>query len=345
VPTLSIGSFTLESGATLPSVSVQYEHWGPAPADGNGTILVCHALTGSAHAAGPADDPGWWQGMIGPGRALDTDRYAVICANFLGGCYGTTGPTTIRAETGMPYGPDFPKVTVRDMVRVQHALLETLGISRLLAVIGGSLGGMQALEWAACYPEDVAAAIPIGCGLAHSAWAIGLNETARRAIMQDPMWQEGRYSAQPAQGLALARMVAMISYRSAPSFESRFGRRLQSGAAPPQFEVESYLHYQGRKLVDRFDANTYLTITHAMDAHDLARNRPPLVEALSRNPVRVLAVGIDSDALYPVAEQREVAAMFPYGTYAEIHSPHGHDGFLIELDQLTALVRQFLGDA
>jgi len=336
------GPISLESGDVLSSVTVAYETYGAPNATRSNVVLVCHALTGDAHTFGPDHAPGWWQGLIGPGKSLDTREYYVVCSNFLGGCYGTTGPTSINPETGVRYGMSFPQITVRDMVRVQAGLLELLGVTRLICVIGGSLGGMQALEWAMMYPELVARVIPIGCGLSHSAWAIGLNEAARRAIIDDADWNGGEYTVQPARGLGLARMIAMISYRSPRSFQDKFGRALRPGVLPPLFEIESYLRHQAEKLVNRFDANTYLYITRAMDSHDVSRGRGPAYDAVRKNPVHCLAIGVRSDTLYPTNEQREIASTFPHGEYAEIDSPHGHDAFLIEYDQLNTTVRSFL---
>jgi homoserine O-acetyltransferase/O-succinyltransferase len=334
--------FVFESGVRLPSVTVAYETNGKLNADKSNVILICHALTGNAHAWGAEDDPGWWQGIIGPGKSIDTDRYFVVCSNFLGGCYGTTGPTTINPETGRIWGARFPRVSVRDIVRVEHELLTHLGIQRIAAVIGGSLGGMQALEWGVMYPDFVRGIIPIGCGIRHAPWAIAWNEIARQSILNDPEWLNGEYTAQPARGLALARMIAMISYRSAPSFELKFGRTVQQPGDSDLFAVESYLRYQGEKLVGRFDAATYVSITRAMDSHDIERDRGPAATLLHDSPVRCLAIGIDTDVLYPIAEQKQLAGFFPHGRYAELHSPHGHDAFLIEFEQLNPLVHSFL---
>jgi homoserine O-acetyltransferase/O-succinyltransferase len=364
----------LERGAILSPVTVAYQTYGTLNEEGTNAILVCHALTGNAHAAGQAraddlsytgsDNPlprkngkpanvhtGWWDGMIGSGKAFDTDRYFVICSNFIGSCYGTTGPTGINPDTGVRYGPDFPFVTVRDMVTVQKALLDRIGVRRLVTVSGGSLGGMQALEWVLMYPDFVDSVIPIATSIRHSDWAIGLNETARLAIKNDPAWRNGYYTEQPARGLALARMIAMISYRSRQSFGTRFNRESTSRIDPAKdlfadreqiFQIESYLRYQGKKLVNRFDANTYITISHAMDAHDVTTGRGKPDDVLGSISVPVLCVGISSDVLYPAQEQREIASLIPESRYTEIDSPHGHDAFLIEFDQVNRAVHNFL---
>ncbi len=376
-PTLAASAtfaeLALDAGRLAP-LTVAYETYGTLDGDGGNAILVCHALTGSAHAGnlygedGSLDgQPGWWEPLIGPGLALDTDRYYVICSNFLGSCYGTTGPASPNPATGQPYGPDFPPITVRDMVRAQRLLIERLGVRRLVTVTGGSLGGFQVLEWAAMYPELVASIVPIATSLAHSAWCIGLNEVAREAIRLDPAWQGGRYApeAQPREGLGLARQIAMISYRSDVSFERRFGRLLAPGAARPNpfewrtegnesvpsgedFEVSHYLRYQGHKLVDRFDANTYLTITEAMDRHDVAAGRGSAATALAPFRGPVLCLGISSDVLYPTHQQREIVALFQQNgnaaRYVEIDSPHGHDAFLIEWDAMSAAIGPFLAE-
>lgn len=351
----------LESGQTLAPVTAAWECYGRLNRAGDNAILVCHALTGSAHAAdygpltaAPGEAPGWWNGAIGPGKAFDPERYAVFCINFLGSCYGSTGPLSIDPATGRPFGPDFPEITVRDMVRVQMRLLERLGVTSLAAVAGGSLGGMQALEWAVMVPDRVRSVIAIATAAQHSAWAVAFNEVVRQAIMGDPEWQGGRYDRQPARGLALARMMAMISYRSAESYQARFGREPANPAdsrtapmfndAPPAHQVSQYLRYQGRKLSERFDANTYLTITRAMDRHDLAEGRGPLEGVLGGITCPALCVGISSDVLYPPAEQKAIAAALPNGRYAEIDSPHGHDAFLIEWAQMNALLGGFLAE-
>jgi len=341
----------LELGGTLNRVDVAYETYGTLNAAGDNAILVCHALTGSAHAAG--SNAGWWDAFIGPGRGLDTNKYFVVCSNILGSCYGSTGPSSIDPATGKPFGLAFPTVTVRDMVRVQRMLVDHIGIRRLVTAIGGSLGGMQVLEWAAMYPEMLQSIIPIATAARHSPWCIGLDDIGRQAIMNDPDWRGGDYydQGQPERGLSLARQIAMVSYRSDRSFQQRFGRDQVNGTPPPagfkglldsQFQVESYLRYQGEKLVRRFDANAYLYITRAMDLHDVGAGRGTWQEVIARIRIPALCIGVDSDILYPAAEQREIADALPNSTYAEIHSPHGHDAFLIEFEQLSRLVREFL---
>jgi homoserine O-acetyltransferase len=367
--------FTLESGGILAPVTVAYESYGSLNAARDNAILVCHALTGSAHAAGLSSpdekSAGWWDPMIGPGRPLDTSQYCVICSNFLGGCYGTTGPTSLDPRTDKPYGMAFPEYTVRDMVRLQKALMDHLGVTRLRTVTGGSLGGMQVLEWPLLYPAMVSTIIPIATATQHSPWCIGLNDLARQAIMLDPAWQGGAYApdAQPGRGLSIAREIAMMSYRSDVSFLNRFGRERvessrssarselpdssgspvpsnSSGASlplrDPRFQVERYLRYQGKKLVDRFDANTYLYITLAMDSHDVAAGRSDLTAVLGSLRQPALCVGISSDILYPAHEQRAIAAALPNAHYRELDAPHGHDSFLIAYDLLGPMVRDFL---
>jgi len=370
--TATFAGIDLEQGRLAP-LTVAYETYGRLNEDGDNAILVCHALTGSAHCGSffgtdgaIRGAEGWWDPLIGPGRPLDTERFYVVCSNLLGGCYGTSGPTSVDLGTGSPYGPSFPCVTVRDMVRAQKLLLDRLGVRRLLSVTGGSLGGFQVLEWAAMYPQMVASIVPIATALQHSAWCIAFNQVAREAIRLDPEWQEGRYApgAGPAAGLGLARQIAMISYRADVSFADRFGRRLGPGAARPNpldwrsetnelpasgddFEVSRYLRYQGQKLVERFDANTYITITEAMDQHDVGAGRGSASKALEPFRGPSLCLGIDSDVLYPVHEQQEIADLLRangnQSRYAEIHSPHGHDAFLIEWDQLARHIAPFIG--
>lgn len=347
---LDVGRLELEYGGSLEQAAVAYETYGELNARGDNAVLVCHALTGSAHAAGRYEHesvPGWWDPLIGPAKAVDTRRYFVICSNVLGGCYGTTGPSSVNPATGRPYRLEFPRYTVRDMVALQKRLLDALGVRELAAVLGGSMGGMQVLEWAATYPEMVRAVVPIAVGARHSAWAIGLNEVARRAITSDPAWQGGDYpfERQPETGLGLARAVAMLSYRSFDSLGAKFGRQRVSetrALLEPSFEIESYLAYQGVKLVRRFDANTYLYLTRAMDDYDLAEGRGRPAEVLARMRMPALVMGISSDVLYPEAEQQELVAALPNARYARIHSPHGHDAFLIEFPQVAVQLRRFL---
>lgn len=342
--------FALSYGEALPFVEVAYETYGELSAAKDNAILVCHALTGSAHAAGVHHDgevPGWWEPIIGPGKAIDTNKYFVVCANVLGGCYGTTGPSSDNPETSKPYRLGFPRYTIRDMVAAQARLTDHLGIDAWRCVIGGSMGGMQALEWAVMYPERVRSLISVAVGARHSAWAIGLNEVARRAITMDPAWQEGNYPAgqQPEAGLGLARAIAMLSYRSVDSLEAKFGRERISASRDlltRTFEIESYLNYQGVKLVKRFDANTYLYLTRALDDHDLAAGRGRLRSVLSGIRVPSLIMGVNSDVLYPEDEVKALVADLPQAEYARITSPHGHDAFLIEFPQVAARFRRFL---
>lgn len=342
----------LEYGGTLENVAVTFETYGNLNATGDNAVLICHALTGSAHVAGVYDRetvPGWWDPLIGPGKPIDTEKYFVVSSNVLGGCYGTTGPSSLSPETGLPYRLSFPRYTIRDMVEVQRRLLDILGVQSLASVIGGSMGGMQVLEWAALYPERVRSIVPIAIGARHSAWAIGLNEVARRAITSDPSWQGGDYSfsQQPELGLGLARAIAMLSYRSFDSLEAKFGRQRVAATRnllDMSFEIESYLSYQGVKLVERFDANTYLYITRAMDDYDLCEGRGRVSSVLKQMSMPALVMGISSDVLYPETEQKELMEHLSNASYARINSPHGHDAFLIEFPQIAVRLRRFLSD-
>ena len=330
------GGMRLESGTHLDSVEIGYRTWGRPAKE---AILVCHALTGSADAAD------WWSGLFGAGRALDPDSDFIVCANVLGGCYGSTGPASVARHLGRRWGADFPTVTIRDMVHAQARLLDSLGVERLKLVVGGSMGGMQVLEWAALYPERVDAIAPIATSARHSAWCIGLSESQRFAIRNDPSWHGGHYGhgAGPRAGLGIARMIAIQSYRSWDSFEQRFSRSSREGAdgEGDLFEVQSYLRYQAEKLVTRFDANTYIRLTEAMDGHDVGRGRGGTAEALTGIGAPALVVGIDSDALYPLQEQRAIADGLPDARFEVISAPHGHDGFLIETETLDLLLRRF----
>lgn len=325
--------FALESGVLLPDVAVAYRTWGRLATDGGNAVLVCHALTGNA------DVDSWWPQLLGRGRALDPERDYVVCSNVLGSCYGTTGPASSR-RSGEPWGPDFPSVTVRDMVRLQRELLQALGVCHLRLVLGGSLGGMQAIEWVATSPETVGAAVVLAAPGRHSAWATALSEAQRAAIRADARFVNGRYSAAdpPRAGLAAARMIAMCSYRSPASFASRFGRTV---APDGSFQVERYLRRQGEKLVARFDANTYLTLSLAMDTHDVSRGRGEFHTVLRSLHTPMLVVSIDSDVLYPPEELEELAAVAPGAELAVLSSPHGHDAFLIEAEAVDQLVLGF----
>lgn len=333
--TLTISSFTLESGTTLREVPVAYQTWGTLNATGTNAVLVCHALTGDADAAD------WWDGLFGPGRALDPTEDFVVCLNVPGSPYGSVSPVTTNPETGARYGPDFPAFTIRDTVKLHRRALEHLDVRRVACAIGGSMGGMQVLEWAFETTDDgapfVHSLVPIAVGGRHTAWQIGWGEAQRQAIAADPKWNDGHYAPDdpPRQGLATARMMAMVSYRSQPSFETRFGRDVMPEKDGTPYAVESYLRHQGAKLVDRFDANCYVALTKQMDTHDVSRGRGPYEEVLATIEQPSLVVGIDSDVLYPLAEQEELAEHLPRATLEVLSSPHGHDAFLIALDALN----------
>jgi len=332
------GPFPLELGGVLPGVEVGYRTWGKLDAEGSNAVVICHALTGSA------DADRWWTRMFGPGRALDPEHDFVVCSNILGSCYGTTGPTSIDPATGEAWRGTFPRITIRDMVRVQHALVSALGVKRIRLVIGGSLGGMQVLEWALLHPGMVDAIAFIAASARHSAWCIGHSEAQRQAILADPRWRGGRYDPAdpPSAGLAAARMAAMLTYRSPASLEQRFARRPE---AEDLFAVQSYLRYQGDQLVERFDPATYVTLIDAMDTHDVTRGRGDLDDVLRGVAQPALVVSIDSDVLYWPSEQREVARLLPHARLAVLDSPHGHDAFLIDVDRLNEIVADFRGRA
>jgi homoserine O-acetyltransferase len=328
------GSFELESGARLPSPTVAYRSWGRLDEDGGNAVLVCHALTGSA------DLDRWWSPLLGTGRALDPERDFVLCSNVLGSCYGTTGPASERPDGAGRWGSAFPAVTIRDMVRVQAALLDALGVRRLRLVLGGSLGGMQALEWALLFPRRVSAVVPIAVSARHSAWCVALSQAQRQAIFADPRWRGGDYPAHepPESGLAAARQLAMCTYRSRESLERRFSRDVGAGG---RFAVEDWLDHHGRALVERFDAASYVALTRAMDTHDVGRARGGWRAALAGVSLPALVVSIDSDVLYPPVEQAELAEALPAGRLATLSSPHGHDAFLIEGEAVNELVVRF----
>jgi homoserine O-acetyltransferase len=352
----------LECGMSLQRLDVAYRTYGTLNAAHSNAVLVCHALTGDQYVAEThpiTGKEGWWEAVVGPGRPVDTDRFFVICANVLGGCMGSTGPLSTRDGSAGPWGTEFPPVTVRDMVRAQKRLIEHLGISRLFAVMGGSMGGMQVLEWAALYPDAVFAALPIACAAYHSAQNIAFHEVGRQAIFADPDWNGGRYwerGTVPARGLAVARMCAHITYLSEQALTRKFGRRLQNAPKDPSeaitlfgdmFEVESYLHHQGSTFVHRFDANSYLTITRAMDYFDLAADhKGDLANAYRGTRTRFLLVSFTSDWLFPTPESRTIArALNRAGanvSFVEIPSDKGHDAFLLDEPDFHRTLAGFL---
>ena len=328
------GDFALENGAVLRDVEIAYRTWGDPANAREHAILVCHALTGSA------DVEAWWPGIIGPGRTFDPDRDFVVCANILGSCYGTTGPVSLKPGTTERYRADFPRISVRDMVKLERVLLDALGVEFIELVTGPSLGGMQALEWALMYPDRVGSIVPIGVGGQHSAWCIGISEAQRAAIAADPNWRDGNYDddTPPEAGLSAARMMAVCTYRSWQSFDERFGRERRDGRL---YQVQSYLRHQGTKINLRFDANAYVTLTHAMHTHDLARGRGTYPDVLRDISQPALVVSVSSDALYPPAEQRFLADHLPDARYEILDCPHGHDGFLIETATLGRMIQEF----
>jgi len=344
---LLAGGFRLEYGGTLPELRLRYETYGSLNLGRDNAVMVFHAWTGSAHLAGGythdtlASLPkleqafgveGWWDELAGPGRMLDTDSHFVICANHIGSCYGSTGPLSINPETGQPYGPDFPLLTVRDLAKAQAKLLDFLGIEKVM-LLGGSLGGMVALEFALLYPERVSKLVVLAAPAVHGPWARAFNRLSREAVLGDPSYQDGHYSEQPS-GLQLGRAITMLSFRSPESFNLRWGQTPERG--------ESYVLYQGEKFIQRFDANAYIVLSHAMDTHDIGRGRGGTSQALQHlRKIPSLFVGINSDILYTASEVREMAHQAG-GRYAEIRSPHGHDAFLIETDQVERILADFV---
>ena len=351
-------SISLGGGATLGPVDVAYQSYGALNGAKSNAILVLHAFSGDAHAAGISPEtgkPGWWDNMIGPGKALDTNKYFVICSNVLGGCRGTTGPSSINPATGKPFAMTFPIITIGDMVRLQRMLVEHLGIRRLLSVTGGSMGGMQALEWAVAHPEMVASAMPIATTARHSAQQIAFDEVGRQAVMADPDWANGDYYDKnlPARGLAVARMVGHITYMSDDSMREKFGRRLRNRVEfgpdfDTEFEVESYLRYRGAQFVERFDANSYLYITKALDYFDLANGRGSLAEVLGKTAARFLVISFTSDWLYPTYQSLEIVNALRSRNrdvaYCELTSNYGHDAFLVDIGEQTEILRGFLAN-
>ena len=348
----------LDSGFELKGVDVAYQTWGELNADKSNAVLICHALTGDHFVLGEhplTGKGGWWEAVVGPGKVIDTDRYFVICSNILGGCMGSTGPRAINRETGQPWGKDFPVITIGDMVRAQKLLIDHLGIDKLFAVVGGSMGGMQVLEWACQFPDNVFAAVPIAAAARHSAQNIAFHEVGRQAIISDPDWCQGDYLAEgtrPYRGLAVARMAAHITYLSEAALTRKFGRNLQDRDSvtygfDADFQVESYLRHQGNTFVDRFDANAYLFITRAMDYFDIAdRFDGQLANAFKDTSVRFLVMSFTSDWLYPTRESREIVHALNAGganvSFVEIASDKGHDAFLLDEPEFHKVFEGFL---
>ncbi len=351
----------LDGGSTIPSFQIAYDTWGTLNADRSNAVLVCHALTGDQYVVGEnpvTKKPGWWETLIGPGKPIDTNRYFVICSNILGGCMGSTGPASANPATGKPYGLDFPVITIGDMVEAQVRLIDRLGIEQLFAVVGGSMGGMQVLEWCARYRDRVFAALPIATAPCHSSQNIAFHEVGRQAVMADPEWRRGDYLNQgtvPKNGLAVARMAAHITYLSEEALHQKFGRNLQNRAQrtfsfDADFQVESYLRHQGSTFVDRFDANSYLYITRAMDYFDLAAEHGDvLANAFKGTRTRFCVVSFTSDWLYPTRESREIVhalnAVAANVSFVEIESNKGHDAFLLEEPVFFATIQGFIDAA
>jgi homoserine O-acetyltransferase len=346
--------FALEAGGRLEHVTVAYETWGTLAPDASNAVLVLHALTGDSHAAGPAGPGhgtvGWWDDIIGPGAPIDTDRFFVVCPNVLGGCQGTTGPSS-AAPDGRPWGARFPVITIRDQVGVEAALADRLGIDRWSAIVGGSMGGMRAVEWVATFPDRAERAVIVSVGAQATAEEIALCSVQIRAIRLDPQWNGGDYydappGGGPHQGIGVARGIGHISYRSELEFDARFGREHQDDEDPfagGRYAVESYLEHHGDKLARRFDANSYLVLSDAMNHHDVGRGRGGIAAALSRATADVTLAGVSSDRLYPLRLQHELATLLPNASdVVVIESPAGHDGFLIEHEALGTVVRSAL---
>jgi homoserine O-acetyltransferase/O-succinyltransferase len=345
----------LKSGRSLRPVTLAYETYGTLNAGKSNAILVCHALSGDAHAAGfhkGDKTAGWWDDMIGPGKALDTNLYFVVCSNVIGGCKGSTGPSSINPATGKPYAIDFPLITIEDMVDAQKRLIDFFEIEKLLCVIGGSMGGMQALQWASKYPEKIVTAIPIATALKHSPQQIAFNEVIRQTIMADPAWRQGYYyeHGQPEKGLAVARMIGHITFMSDQSMEDKFSRKLKNDNLSFQFtddfEVEGYLRYRGYNFVKRFDANSYLYITKALDYFDLSGEN--FLSTVKKTTIRFLVISFKSDWLYPSHQSQDIVRLLKrkhaFTTYFDLTSTYGHDAFLIEIEDETRLVKNFLAN-
>ena len=347
------GPFEFENGTMFDQVTIRYETWGRLNSAGDNAIVIAQALTGTSHCTsnGIGSDPGWWESLIGQDKAVDTKKYFVICPNVIGGCSGSSGPSSINERTGKPFGLSFPTVTIRDMVRVEKLLIDFLGVKKLLTVVGGSMGGMQALEWAAMFPEQVESIIPIASPGRAYPQSIAFRKAQRKAIMLDPDWRDGNYYgiSTPQNGLELARMIGHITYRSEKEFAHRFGRDFRDEDfydLKARFEVESYLEYQGQKLAKWFDANTYLYLSKAMDYHDLGHGFDLYEDGVRRIQSKLLMIGINSDLLFPVHQQKEVVRILRYANpniyYEEVDSLYGHDAFLVEKEQISTLVGEFV---
>jgi len=351
------GQMPLECGRSFGPITMAYETYGELSPAKDNAILILHALSGDAHAAGfnhPHErQPGWWDIMIGPGKAFDTQKYFVICSNVIGGCKGSTGPSSIDPRTGRPYALNFPMVTIHDMVNAQRVLIDHLGIDQLLCAVGGSMGGMQVLQWVVSYPERIRLAIPIATTSKLSSQAIAFNEVGRQAIQSDPHWREGEYYGKsvPRRGLAIARMIGHITYLSEKSMHQKFGRKLQDKAEygydfRADFQVESYLRYKGDHFVDRFDANSYLYISKAMDYFDLAQPSGKLEQAFANVKAKFLVISFSSDWLFPSYQSKEIVSacrrVGAEAIYTEIQTDYGHDAFLLESEQLSSLIANFL---
>ena len=347
-------SLKLENGERFGPVTLAYETYGILNKDKSNAILITHALSGDAHAAGVhegEDDPGWWDDFVGPAKAFDTDKYFVICSNILGGCKGSTGPSSINPKTAKAYALDFPLVTINDIVNAQKHLIDYLGIEKLLAVVGGSMGGQQVLSWLVNYPQNILSAVPIATTIKHSPQQIAFNEVGRQAIMADSHWKSGNYyeGPLPSKGLAVARMIGHITYMSDKSMAEKFGRAKKDAGEPfkftADFEVEGYLRYRGDNFVKRFDANSYLYITKAMDNFDASKGER-FEEVLQGTKVKVLVISFKSDWLYPAYQSKEIVKACKLSgvetTYCEIDSTYGHDAFLLEVEEETHLLKHFL---
>lgn len=350
----SFEELSLESGEKINKPTIAYETFGELNNKKSNAILICHALTGDSHVSGGyrGEKPaGWWESMVGPGKAFDTDKYFIICSNVIGGCSGSTGPSSINPKTQKPYALSFPVITIADMVAAQKKLIEYLGIEKLFSVAGGSMGGMQALQWAISFPESVVSVIPIATAARHSPQQIALGEVGRQAVMADPAWSSGNYYGKdlPAKGLSVARMVGHITYMSDESMLSKFGRKKKSGREAfkfaPSFEVEGYLKYRGESFVKRFDANSYLYVTRALDYFDIIGDRP-MSDLFEGVDAKFLVIAFGSDWLYPPYQSKEIVTACKYAglgvTYCEIESSYGHDAFLLEVKEETHLIKHFL---